>query len=502
MAKAAIQSSFSFIESSRRFIPFAVRLIVIAIIVAIPLRIIHYGFIPPSDALRHAAKAISGRPWSEILVLNGTYVIDHEFGWQLFLRELYLWTHCAAGTLVAISIVLLFVLPAIAPVSWLKRPEAWLIALIAAALASDLIMRLTLGRPFLLTIAGLLTILSYWKTHDATTPNWRTALWLMGVIAICIFVHGVWYLWALPVAAFFLAGQFRWGFVLGAAWLVGSILAASLTGHPFEAYYQAVEMALRPFALRPPETTLAGELQPASGEIYGLIIFGALWGLRQLTKMNARPFARDPVFWLACLCWVLSFKVYRFSEDWGWPAFVVLIAFDVQLFLETRLAANSFKRIGLVCGAALTIFLVFTNDAGSRWTQNSKWTWLEQDNPALRGWLPDNGGIFYSADMTLFYQTFYKNPNADWRYILGFEPTLMPDADFKIYCDILWYSEDPESYQPWIQKMTPADRLVFRGSEFGTPDIPQLEWGEYGRGANAIWIGRLPRGKISPREQH
>lgn len=501
MAKPAIQSNVSSLERFRSLVPFASQAIVILAILAIPLKIIHYGFTPPSDALRHAAKAVSGRPWSEILVLNGTYVIDHEFGWNLFLRELYLGSHCAAGTLVSLSIVLLFVLAAGVAIPWLKRPEAWLVALIAAALAFDLVTRLTLGRPFLLTIAGLLTILFFWKTHDAHPPQWRTALWITGVIAICIFAHGVWYLWALPVAAFFLAGQIQWGLVLAGAWAVGSIVGASLTGHPLEAFYQAVEMAWRPFALRPPESTLAFELQPSSGEIYGLIIFGALCGLRQLAKLNARPFARDPVFWLACLCWVLSFKVSRFTEDWGWPAFMVLIACDVQLFLESRLPADSFKRLGLVCGAALTVFLVFTNDTGSRWTQNSKWTWLEKNNPALSGWLPDKGGIFYSADMTLFYQTFYKNPNADWRYMLGFEPTLMPDEDYKIYCDILSYSEDPESYQPWIHKMTPADRLVMRGTEYGTPDIPQLEWGEYGRGANGIWIGRLPRAKINTQRQ-
>lgn len=501
MAKTAIQPNVPLVKSSGRFVPLAVRVMVIAITVAIPLKIIHYGYIPPSDVLRHAAKAVCGRPWSEILVLNKTYIIDHEFGWQLFLRELYLSTHCAAGTLVTFSVVLLFVLPSLAPVLWLKRPEAWLITLIAAALASDLVMRLTLGRPYLLTVAGLTAILLYWKAHEEAAPDWKTALWITGVIATCVFVHGVWYLWVLPAAAFFLAGRYQWGWVLAGAWVVGSIVGASLTGHPFEAYYQAVEMAWRPFALRAPETTLASELQPSSGEIYGLIIFGALWGLRQLAKLNVRPFSRDPVFWLACICWVLSFKVYRFSEDWGWPAFMVLIACDVQLFLESRIAADSLKRLGLVSGAALTAFLLFTSDTGSRWTQNSKWTWLEQDNPALNGWLTDKGGIFYTVDMTLFYQTFYKNPNADWRYILGFESTLMPDDDYKIYCDILWYSEDPDSYQPWIQKMTQADRLVMRGTEYDTPAIPQLEWGEYGRGANGIWIGRLPRTKINPQKQ-
>ena len=54
--------------------------------------------------------------------------------------------------------------------------------------------------------------------------------------------------------------------------------------------------------------------------------------------------------------------------------------------------------------------------------KNLTWTYLTQDNPDLNGWLPDQGGIFYTADMTLFFQTFFKNPQANWRYSVGFEP--------------------------------------------------------------------------------
>ena len=47
--------------------------------------------------------------------------------------------------------------------------------------------------------------------------------------------------------------------------------------------------------------------------------------------------------------------------------------------------------------------------------------------------MPGQGGVLYSADMTVFYQTFFKNPNGDWRYILGYEPAFMPDADFQVF---------------------------------------------------------------------
>jgi hypothetical protein len=47
--------------------------------------------------------------------------------------------------------------------------------------------------------------------------------------------------------------------------------------------------------------------------------------------------------------------------------------------------------------------------------------------------ITEAGGIFDGAHMECFYNTFYKNPTADWRYILGLEPALMPDAELKIF---------------------------------------------------------------------
>ena len=91
--------------------------------------------------------------------------------------------------------------------------------------------------------------------------------------------------------------------------------------------------------------------------------------------------------------------------------------------------------------------------------------------------------------MTLFYQTFYKNPHGDWRYILGFEPTLMPAEDFDTYHKILWNYGDAKAYAPWLLKMKPADRLVIRGGRGSPPALPQLEWNY---GVSGLWVGRLP----------
>jgi len=486
------------LETLHRYVPLAIWAIVFLVILAIPLKIISYGYLPSSDALRYAARAVNGKEWSEIVILNPAYKnIGDEFGWHLFLRQIFLWSHCSTTALVLLSVALLFVLVGWSALPWLKRPEAWLIALLVVGLTSDLTIRFSLGRPLLLTMTGLLTILFAWRAHGSGQAGWRVALWMAAVIAFCVFMHGVWYLWLLPVAAFLLAGQFRWGLVLAAGCGVGSLFGASFTGHPFAANYQAGETAWRTLAVQTTDNTLVTELQPSSGEVFGLIVLGGLLVLRHLAKLNVQRLGADPVFWLAGISWVLSFKVARFAEDWGWPALMVLLTCDLQQFLQSRVSSNSFKRLGLACGLAVTTFLALTNDIGGRWTQNLNQAHLESGNPALRGWLPESGGVFYTTDMKLFFQTLFKNPNADWRYLLGFEPTLLPGEDFKIYHRILLNPADPEAYQPWIQKMKPADRLVIRVTGGPAPPIPQLEWG-YGVGG--IWIGRLPRAETTQTE--
>ena len=84
----------SSLAALQRYVPLAVWALVFLVILAIPLKIISYGYIPPDDALRHAAKAVSGKPWPEILVMGPTFQIDHNYGWHFLLRQIYLGSHC------------------------------------------------------------------------------------------------------------------------------------------------------------------------------------------------------------------------------------------------------------------------------------------------------------------------------------------------------------------------------------------------------------------------
>ena len=479
----------AWLEPLRRYVPLAAWVIVVLTLLLIPLKIMQYGYLPGDDALRAAGKAVSGKTWQQVVVLDPVYKVDHEYGWSLLLAKVHAATDANTDGMVLFSVVSLFALAGLAAVLWLRYPEAWLVTLTLTMITVMMPYRLLLGRPYIITIAVLLALLFLWRHFGSARPKWWMAAAMTGLFTASVYFHGTWYLWVLLVAAFFLAGQFRWGFTLAGCWIAGVFLGSLLTGHLIDYPAQAVKVVLLATGKHMTQRTLASELQPESGDIYLLYVISGLLLLRRLCGLKAPPLWRDPAFWLACLTWTLSLRVGRFWVDWGWPALMVLVAWDLQLLLASRLAVDSLRRLALVAGMALIAFLAITSDAGSRWTGNLSQQYLEADNPDLKGWMPEKGGILYSSDMTIFYQTFYKNPHGDWRYILGFEPALMPSEDFDVYHKVLWNYGDGKAYLPWVQKMTPADRLVIRGGRGSPPAITQLEW-DYG--VSGIWIGRVP----------
>ena len=165
---------------------------------------------------------------------------------------------------------------------------------------------------------------------------------------------------------------------------------------------------------------------------------------------------------------------------------------ELQRQLENHLEFESPARLVVTCCAALAAFFACTSDINSRFTWNLTNEYLTQDNPELTGWLPEPGGILYSADMRVFNETFFKNPKADWRYVLGFEPALMQPDDLAVLRKVQWNFGDIRAYEPWVKKMRAQDRLVLRASWLhspGPPNIPELEW-KYA--VTDLWIGRKP----------
>jgi hypothetical protein len=272
-----------------------------------------------------------------------------------------------------------------------------------------------------------------------------------------------------------------------------------LTGHPFEYLGQEVRHMLGVFGDHVVARQLASELTPSNGDCSAVLALVAVLIWRALTPGWKAQELLNPFFLMGVLGWLLGFVVLRFWCDWGLPAMMLWLALEFQKQLERYLAFDSWKRLLVTLALAAGAFLGATNDYGSRWTSNLTNEYLTvADHPDLAGWLPEPGGIIYSADMRVFNDTFFKNPTAPWKYILGFEPGLLRPEDHEVVYKVYWNFSDIRAYEPWVKKMRPQDRLVIRASWLlggGPPKITALEW-RYA--VSDLWIGRVPQGTNSP----
>ncbi len=476
----------------RRYVPSAAWGVVVCCLITIPFRIIGYGFLPMDDALRHAAKTISGKAWQQILVMRGDFPIDPSPGWQKILE----WVHAGFGgnaeTLVVFSVIALMLLVTLAALPWFRRPEAWLAALLAAAIfAPACTTRFARGRPYLLTDAALIVILFLWSRREQDRPRLAALVFTPLLVAASAWIHGSWYLLCLPGAAILLAGFRRSAFGYGGCWLAGSFLGCALTGHPFEFMFQSVRHMFDVLGYFAVNRQLEPELHPSDGEVPAVLAVVVLLLCRKILPVRDPRWWRDPVFMMMALGWLLALKVRRFWWDFGTPAFLVWVALQLQEHFENHLSFDSARRLFVTLGIAAGAFLGFTSDRDSRWTENLTTEYLTPGTPGIAGWLPGDGGIVYNSDMDVFFQMFFKNPTADWRYVLGFEPGLMPPDDLATLREIEWtHGAAFAAYEPWVKKMRPADRMILRAAGGSPPDIPELEW-HYA--ATGLWIGRLPQ---------
>jgi hypothetical protein len=472
----------------QRYVPLACWLAVLLTAVLICFKVLAYGFIPPGDARRHVAKPFADKPYSEIIVMRPQYVVDHSPGWEWLLGVLHRTAGWEEDALISFSVASMVLVVLCFPLIWMRHPEAWLAAVLAQTIAiPDLMSRWMQGRPYLLTEGILMGLLFSWSKEQGRQPPWWKAALTCAGFALSVWVHGTWYLWVLLFAAFFLAQRWRAGLWLAGCWVVGTIVGALLTGRPVAFLHGAIFMAKSIYEEHAPKWMLVGEFQPSNGEFYSIVTLAIIYLWRQRQNKAPSPLFSQPVVWMIAINWILGLTADRFWADWGVAAAIVWMAGEIDQAIPTLWDANSLQRLA-ACGCiVLPLFLLSTNDLGRRFTACLTEPYLDGSNPKLKDWMPGKGGLFYNDNMQFFYNTFYKNPQGDWRYMVGFEPALMPADDLKIYREIHRSEGSAESYQPWIKKMRPEDRLAT--ARPAQPDLPALEWKQ---GAPGLWIGRLP----------
>ncbi|BDU74849.1 hypothetical protein [Mesoterricola silvestris] len=457
-------------------------------ILLLPMLIVATGYLPLDDALRHAAKAVDGRPWSQILVLREGIMGDPNAAWHGLLRSVHLATGCGPEALVVGSVVVLCSLVLAAPLACMRAPEAWIGAWALALVTEAPLARLMLGRPFLVNMACLVAIMALWS-RPGPRSAWRSGGTLL-LFTLAALMHGSWYLAAVIPLAFLLAGRIQDSATLAVLWATGSVLAGILTGHPVE--FLLGELIHMVHALKGTSTPgiLVPELRPSGGN--GLLALTCLGAVAFSLLRDPKPerLLRDPLFVLAVLCWVFGLKFRRFWADWGLPCAMLWIAFEAEPYLLRLGQRAPLRRLQLAGGICLSFLLLGSADLNARWTASLRKTYVTADVPGIGPWLPAPGGIFYAPGMDFFFETFFRNPGAPWRYMVGYEPSMMPPHDLEVFRQTIASPSPADAIQPWIRSMRPEDRLALRGLPTVPPGIQTLEWFHVG---GDLWIGRKPR---------
>lgn len=458
----------------------------------IPLNIVESGFLPVDDALRHAARVISGKDWHEILLMRPDIKMDSHPGWHTILSLVQKSSGCNQNGLVVFSVVLLFFTFCMAPLFFLKYPESWLISLLVFVMANSIsIRRLFYGRPYIISMACAMIICFVWPKFEKKKIPYAVFLGITLLIAVSTWIHPSWYLYALPVACFFLARRLRTGLRMAAAVALGIILGACLSGQPYLFLTQSIkQLALT--LLNTPPRALVNELQPFNGDIMVVLFVGIMLIWRRLRGKKVIEIINNPVFLLAFLSWLLGFFYRRFWLEWGLAALCVWATQEFQAILGNDWSKFILRRIIVVSVLSIAVFSSFTNDTTFRWTDSLNVEYLEEGNPLQKEFLPEAGGIIYSDRMSIFYQTFFKNPKAPWRYVLGFEAGWMTPEDLSIWRKIQLGFKKDYLFEPWVEKMQPQDRLILRRALNEPPQIKGLVWRYVVEDA---WIGKLPAPK-------
>src|SRR5208282_904183 len=151
-----------------RYVPLLCWIAAVLTALFICLKILGYGYIPSGDARRHVAKPFADKPYSEIVVMRPEYVVDHSPGWEWLLGVLHRALGWNEDALIGFSIASLLLWVFCLPLFWMRRPEAWLAAILAQLLAvPELMLRLTQARPYLISEGLLIAFLFAWSKDDA-----------------------------------------------------------------------------------------------------------------------------------------------------------------------------------------------------------------------------------------------------------------------------------------------------------------------------------------------
>lgn len=462
-------------------------LLAVICLLYIPFKITSYGWMPQDDALRHAAHGVNEKSWGEVVVIRPEFDVDHNPGWHSILRFMHRNFAMDQDDLLLFSVIGLYLLFNMTGALLSPRPLAWITALGILAL-TDLAatFRVIIGRPYLVSCSVALLLLSLWTKKELNLRSWRP--WVVSIIALAlaVWIHGSWYLFLLMPFAFFLAGQSRRAGAILLCLLIATVLGALMSGHPVEFLRFHFQAPLQIFSEMRVNRQLVSEFQSGNTAIV-LVVFCAILALHLQRKncLRLADLATDPIFMLAVTGWLLGIMVNRFWGEWGRVAITLWLSLRISDLIDVSAAMRS-PRVRYCLAVFACVMLVFlsTHDERGRYSEQVMDEAIHFSDPRFASWVPQPDSLIYSNTMLIFYKHYFAYPTATWKYVVGFESSLMPEDDLKVLRSIHFNYNHGKEFAPWVKKMRPQDLLITRSKISG---IDGIEWIQASRN---FFIGR------------
>ena len=463
-------------------------IILSAVFIIIPFKIIWKGFLPNDDANRHVAYAISDHKWSDVLEITPGLESDHNVGWHKILRFIYKCFRINKKDLLIISIIGLFFLFNLTGCLVSPNSAAWPITLIALFLfEASLIQRSILGRPFIISNIATLILLKLWFIKDLEIKNWLKYFISMLVLVLAVWIHGTWYTFLILPTALLLSGQIKRSINLTLCILVSTVIGAFLTGEIKEFLYFHYAATLNIFSEKIYNWQLVTEF--AEGNVRLLWMIPTIFIIILLIiskKLKLNDLSKDPIFIMILLTWMLSIKVVRFWVDWGTVALTFWLSLKLSELIKDMESAKKplLRRTFFVLIAITVTILIPSSNWNNKKERNS--FIVDFSKKEFEAFKPVEGSIIYNDSMRHFYYQYYADPEGKYKYVLGFEPAIMLEDNRKTFRDILYSRFHYKAYKPWVDKLTKKDRL-FASNDL-SKNYPQLDWI---KASDKFYIGKL-----------
>lgn len=469
-------------------------IIILAILFYLPFKIYSIGYTPTDDSNRHVVFSMADRTWEDILTIDKGLESDHNAGWHFFLRLIHKVFSLNKLELLFFASISLFILFNMAGIMISPNKAAWFVTLmIIFIVQKDFFGRLLCGRPFLISCAATLILLKYWflPVKEDEKPISKSKIYIISIVSLTlsVWLHGSWYIFLLLPASLLLAGQIKKSLELGFLILVSTLIGAYLTGEFKEFLNFHFSATFNIFTERVYNWQLVSEFAEGDISSFWLIVcFSVIILLLKTNRLKLNELSREPIFIGILLSWLASIKVIRFWVDWGNIFFMFWLTYKLSDLIKLMESTKkTFFRWFLF------LFILISNAIlipQANWDQRKERQGKIADfsKMELSDYRPDDGGIVYNDSMATFYLNYFENPDARYRYVIGFEPAIVPAENRSVFRDIVYTDFHFKSYEPWIKKLTNKDRI------FTTVDIsknyPQLDWI---KAANKLWIGKLPK---------